>query len=332
MLSHVPPDLASGAALVVALHGCTQGAAAYAEGAGWTALADRHGFAVLAPEQRTANNANRCFTWFEPGDVTRGQGEAASIRAMIEQMILTHRLDRRRVFVTGLSAGGAMACALLATYPELFAGGAVIAGLPFGAAHNVQEAFGAMFQGRARPAAEWGGEVRGASPHPGPWPTVSVWHGDADATVQPSNGLEVARQWVEVHGLVPGTGVSQTVGRETRTVWAGNDGLPKVTLHRIAGLGHGTPLAAEGPDGCGTAGPYLLECGISSSLELAREWGLAVRQARAPQPTPTHPRPAQAASDRPILQAKVQPAPARAGFDVEATIREALTAAGLLKR
>ena len=106
MLAYTPPGLPPRAPLVVVLHGCTQNAAAYDHGAGWTTLADRHGFALLFPEQQRGNNPNLCFNWFNPEDVTRGQGEAASIRAMIDQVVHAHALDAQRVYVTGLSAGG----------------------------------------------------------------------------------------------------------------------------------------------------------------------------------------------------------------------------------
>ena len=104
MLAYTPERLGPEAPLVVVLHGCTQRAGSHARDAGWLTLADRLGFAVLAPEQDTANNPNRCFNWFEPGDIARGAGEAASIQAMIGHMLRTHGLDAQRVFVTGLSA------------------------------------------------------------------------------------------------------------------------------------------------------------------------------------------------------------------------------------
>src|SRR5262249_17063846 len=121
-------------ALVVVLHGSAQTAASYDLGAGWSTLADRYGFALLMPQQQISNNPNNGLTWFLPGDTERGKGEAQSICDMIETAIVAHGIDRRRVFITGLSAGGAMACVMLAAYPELFAAGAVIAGLPFGTA------------------------------------------------------------------------------------------------------------------------------------------------------------------------------------------------------
>src|SRR5476649_542670 len=172
MFKYVPAEPQP--ALVVVLHGCTQTAASYDFGAGWSTLADRHGFVLLLPEQQRANNANNCFNWFRAGDIKRGQGETMSIRQMVEKMIVDHGIDRRRVFVTGLSAGGAMTSVMLATYPDVFAAGAIIAGLPYGTATNVNEAFESMGQVRARSAREWGDLVPAASPHQGPWPNISV--------------------------------------------------------------------------------------------------------------------------------------------------------------
>ena len=147
MFAYAPEHLPPNAPLVIALHGCTQTADEYDHGTGWSSLADSLGFAVVYPQQQPANNPKNCFSWFLPGDIARGHGEALSIREMVEHAIATFAADRRKVFVTGLSAGGAMASVMLATYPEVFAGGAIIAGLPYGCASNVQQAFEAMFDG-----------------------------------------------------------------------------------------------------------------------------------------------------------------------------------------
>src|SRR5580698_354371 len=112
MLVHVPPHRIAKAPLVVVLHGCKQTAQAYAQGAGWLTLADQCGFAVLCPEQKSSNNRNCCFNWFYPSDTRRGEGEVESVRQMVSKAILDFDLDPELVFVTGLSAGGAMACAL----------------------------------------------------------------------------------------------------------------------------------------------------------------------------------------------------------------------------
>src|SRR3954465_10799137 len=97
MFAFVPDRLPPSRPLVVVLHGCTQTAAGYDEGAGWSTLAERYGFALLLPEQQRANNPNNCFNWFLPGDIRRGQGEALSIYQMIEHMVADEKLDRRRV-------------------------------------------------------------------------------------------------------------------------------------------------------------------------------------------------------------------------------------------
>ena len=120
---------------------------------------------MLLPEQRRSNNAHTCFNWFEPGDTARGEGEAASIRQMVAKCVADHGLNPQRVYITGLSAGaGAMTAVMLATYPDVFAGGAIIAGVPFGAASGVKEALAAMHQCRSLPAQTWGNLVREASP------------------------------------------------------------------------------------------------------------------------------------------------------------------------
>jgi len=219
MFSYLPGGLPKASGLVVVLHGCAQTATGYDVGAGWSALAERYGFALLMPEQKQANNANGCFNWFLPDDTARERGEAASIRQMIEAMVRTAGIDRRRIFVTGLSAGGAMTSVMLATYPEVFAGGAIIAGLPYGIATNVQEALKGMFQSPPHPAAELGDHVRDATRHKGPWPKLSVWHGSADRTVNPSNADEIVKQWRDVHQLPAAPMSTTTVNGYPRQIW-----------------------------------------------------------------------------------------------------------------
>ena len=201
MFAHVPPGLGEKPALVVALHGCTQSARAYAVGTGWCDVADRHGFVVIYPEQQPSNNPKNCFSWFVPADTARDSGEALSIRQMIEKAVSEFGIDQRRIFITGLSAGGAMASVMLAAYPEVFAGGAIIGGLPYGSASNVQEAFDAMFNDRMPSARALGDRVRSAPKHEGRWPRISVWHGTADAVVKPSNAEHIVSQWIHVQSL-----------------------------------------------------------------------------------------------------------------------------------
>jgi poly(hydroxyalkanoate) depolymerase family esterase len=270
MFTYVPKKLSAAPALVVVLHGCTQSAGSYDIGAGWSTLADRYGFVLLLPEQTEANNPKTCFNWFLPGDTARDRGEALSIRQMIEKTIGAHGVDRSRVFITGLSAGGAMTGAMLASYPEVFAAGAIIAGLPYGTAGNVQQAFESMFQGRSHTAPVWGDLVRRASPHRGPWPRVAIWHGDLDATVKPMNADSLIRQWTDVHGIDTAPEEDEIDGYP-RKVWR-RDGIDVIESTTITGMAHGTPLATATHGG--TAGPFLLEVGISSSYHIARFFGL----------------------------------------------------------
>ncbi|WP_133512514.1 extracellular catalytic domain type 1 short-chain-length polyhydroxyalkanoate depolymerase [Candidatus Thiosymbion oneisti] len=282
MLTYVPDRLPAAAPLVVLLHGCTQSGVSFDKGTGWSTLADRHGFALLLPEQHWTNNPLRCFNWFRPADTRRDEGEALSIKQMIDRILEDHGLDRRQVYVTGLSSGGAMTSVMLATYPDLFAGGAVLAGVPYRTADNMQEAFESIFQGRSRTPREWGNLVRGASPHRGPWPKVSVWHGDADSAVKPLNADELVKQWTDVHGVAASPPVERTVDGHLCRVWQGADGEPLVESYTIGGMSHGAPLSTgDRPDQCGTAAPFFNDVGISSAFHIAGFWGLLERESDA---------------------------------------------------
>jgi poly(hydroxyalkanoate) depolymerase family esterase len=274
MHAYVPDDVAASPPLVIALHGRTQTADSYDQGTGWSDLADRLGFVLVFPEQQPANNPKNCFSWFLPGDTARDSGEALSIRQMIAKAVVKFGVDRSRIFVTGLSAGGAMASVMLATYPEIFAGGAIIAGLPYGAASSVQEAFEATFNERAPPSRALGDQVRAASNHRGPWPKISVWHGTADTVVRPSNADHIVRQWLDVQRVGERSSGEEQIGRHTRRVWKNANGESQLEAYSIAGMGHGVPLATAGEGSCGLVGPFFLETGISSTVLIARSWGL----------------------------------------------------------
>ncbi len=274
MWTHIPEELPENAPLVVLLHGCTQTAAGYDRGTGWSTLADRHGFALLLPEQKRTNNPLRCFNWFKDSDTTRDSGEAQSITEMVDRICRDHGLDRSRVFVTGVSAGGAMTSALLAAYPDVFSGGAIIAGVPFDAAEGLQDAFEVIFQGRSRPAEEWGAAVRAASPHAGPWPRISVWHGAADSTVKPLNSEEIIKQWRSVHGLDEAPTIEDQVQGHARRSWQDAAGNTLIEAYTVNGMGHGVPIDPTAPDGCGTPAPFIIDAGISSTTHIARFWNL----------------------------------------------------------
>lgn len=337
---HVPPSLGERPALVVVLHGCTQTAAGYDSGAGWSRLADEHGFVLLFPEQKSANNPNRCFNWFAPEDVSRDHGEAQSIHEMIAAVVDAHDVDPARIFVNGLSAGGAMTAVMLATYPALFAGGAIIGGLPYGTASGVVQALDRM-RGHGMPDdATLGDLVRDASGHRGAWPILSVWHGGADTTVQDANADAILTQWRALHGVDDAATSERSVGAHVHRQWQDAAGRTVVEDHRIAGMGHGTPIATRGAEAGGTAGAYMLDVGISSTRRIAAFWGIAPTPvaAIAPAPAPSHVEPAPVAPSRVESTAtrrpqRLRPEPAARpeSGGVAAIIDDALRAAGLLR-
>ncbi|QOZ80813.1 esterase [Bradyrhizobium sp. CCBAU 53351] len=353
MFAFVPEQLQKPRALVVVLHGCGQTAAAYDLGAGWSTLAEHYGFALLMPEQQRINNGNTCFNWFNPEDIARGSGEAHSIREMIAHMVGAHRIDPRRIFITGLSAGGGMTSVMLATYPEIFAAGAVIAGLPYGIAMNLREALDGMFHSPMRPARELGDLVRNASDHSGPWPKISVWHGSADRTVNPGNANEIVKQWLDLHDL-PETPMAETiVDGYPRQAWWGKDGETLVESFAITDMAHGTPLGlADNDQRYGVEGAFLIEAGISSSYHIAKFFGLTdwiADAAKAEAKSAT--KPAAKPVSKPATKPGLSPAPHLArsiraaiaeqpaepkreqarSFDLGQIITRALTAAGLMK-
>ncbi|MBB5687099.1 extracellular catalytic domain type 1 short-chain-length polyhydroxyalkanoate depolymerase [Sphingobium boeckii] len=321
--TYVPENLPAGRPLVVVLHGCTQSASGYDHGAGWSQLADEHAFALLLPEQQRANNPNLCFNWFTPADARRDAGEALSIRQMIAAMADAHHIDRDRIFVTGLSAGGAMASIMLATYPEVFAGGAIIAGLPFGCADSVSDALARM-RGHGYPDdADLSDRVARASSHQGRWPRIAVWQGSADTTVAPSNAERIIAQWRGVHGLTATAPLCDTLDGCRRRTWHDAAGQPVIEALDVAGMGHGTPLRTSGPQACGTSGPYMIEAGISSTRQIARFWGVDDQPRAKPPASQTETR--SPAIDRPS-QADAAPPPAgdtRVGTIIETALRNA---------
>jgi poly(hydroxyalkanoate) depolymerase family esterase len=254
--------------LLVLLHGCGQDAGGFALATGFMALADRIGAPLLLPEQQAGNNGGRCFNWFEPDDTRRGGGEAASIRQMVAHALRQFRGDAEQVFVAGLSAGGAMAAALLAAYPDVFAAGAVVAGLPVGVATDVSSALARMraagpesreaLVARAAPVREGG--IRWPR-----WPRLSVWHGSADPTVDPRNADALVAQWTGVLGLPAEPDAEAEVAPGVRRRAWGR----AVEQWQLAGFGHAFPARVPGAD------PFVLPAPVSATEAIARFWGLA---------------------------------------------------------
>ena len=187
--------------LVVMLHGCTQNPDDFAAGTGMNAAAEENNCFVVYPEQTKNANGSQCWNWFQPGDQRRDQGEPSILADIARDIGRSYKVDTSRIYVAGLSAGGAMAVVLGATYPELFAAVGVHSGLPYGIAHDVPSAFAAMKRRKAKAGASRGLQAQARSPAPlgKPMPAI-VFHGDRDTTVSPVNGDQVLAQCVPAAG------------------------------------------------------------------------------------------------------------------------------------
>jgi poly(hydroxyalkanoate) depolymerase family esterase len=248
--------------LVVMLHGCTQNADDFAAGTKMNALAESQPCFVAYPTQSQGANASKCWNWFKPGHQRRGQGEPSIIAGITHEVIETYKVDTRRVYVAGLSAGGAMAAVMADAYPDLYAAVGVHSRLPLGAAHNLPSALAAMKGGTAGRD-----KRRSRSAHAAPTPTIPsiVFHGDADAKVHPCNGDQLVAAFsgdsmpnsTTQQGQVPG-------GRSyTRRLFNERDGIATCEQWIV----HGAPHAWSGGS---SAGSYTDVNGPDASKEMLR--------------------------------------------------------------
>lgn len=274
MKSYVPPRLQSRPALVVVLHGCLQTAESLDAASGLSRLAKERGFVLLYPQQQRMNNSQCCFNWFRPSAVARDRGEVLSIKQMVDHACERHRINHSKVFVVGLSAGGAMTAALVANYPGLFAGAAIIAGMPFGTARDAMSAVRAMKDGASLPAGGWGRPVVDLDDGSKSWPSLTIWQGKDDRVVNPVNAQACVAQWLDALGIEEKSGQSQEKSWGDVTVWA-DGGAQRVAYYSVRNLGHGMPVKKrENALTRGSADPYVIPTGISAPAELMRLWRL----------------------------------------------------------
>ncbi len=257
------------------LHGCDQQAEEFVDATRFTTVADRHGIVLVAPEQTFHFHPNRCWRWYEARNQERGRGEPAVLAGVVSAMLDEQsrwRIDRRRVYVAGLSAGGAMALVLAATYPDLFAGVGVHSAPPYRSATGPAGAFAAMTARAAPP-----------DPAPGalPLPPAVVFQGMADRVVSPVNGSRVAAQWLAYYGGFCGGGplrssasVSESGVRTTR--WYARRGRAVLQLWLVDGLGHAWSGGRSGGSYSEPSGPRA----ATLMWRFLRRQRLAQRRAR----------------------------------------------------
>jgi len=275
MKSFLPANLPKKPALVVVLHGCGQTPESLDAASGFSRLARDRGFVILYPEQTRSNNSQLCFNWFRPSAIARDRGELLSIKQMIEYASSRHKINANRVFIVGLSAGGAMTAVLLATYPNLFARAAIVGGMPVGAVRDAMSALRAMKSGAAAPTEGWGRRITTISPKPRLWPPITIWHGTADRVVNPANADTSIDQWLGAMNIDRRSGDVQTKTWGHLHSWKAANGSA-VSFYSIAGMAHGLPIKSRG-GAQRIKDPFVLATNISAPLELMRLWGLPRR-------------------------------------------------------
>lgn len=275
MYQYVPSQAKKNAPMVVVMHGCQQSAKTFATETGWQMLADKHGFYLLLPEQTSGNNGMNCFTWFEKGDVTRGNGEIASIASMMDYMENNHSIDKKNVFVTGLSAGGTMASALMASYPDRITAGAIHSGVSYGCAFQLFQSFSCMFAPGNLPAETRGDFVREASgDYTGSFPKVTVIHGSNDPFVKPANADHSTAQWANVHGIEDRPSSSRPADSQNQSIDEyRRNGEVYVQKLVIQGAKHGWSI--DSANGCGRPSQFVINTGNCVAKILAESWGIA---------------------------------------------------------
>ena len=246
--------------LIVMLHGCSQSADDFAAGTRMNFAAEDHGCYVLYPEQTSSANASRCWNWFKSGDQKRDAGEPALIAGMTRQIAADYQIDPRRIYVAGLSAGGAAAAVLAEAYPEIYAAVGVHSGLACGVARDMTSAFTAM-QGRHPAPDPESGRGNGLLLQ---MPTI-VFHGDRDSTVHPRNGAEVVARASAGADYKIDTESGDVAGGHTFTRSVRRDAKGRVVLEDwvIHGAGHAW-------SGGSSAGSYTDPRGPDATKEMLR--------------------------------------------------------------
>jgi poly(hydroxyalkanoate) depolymerase family esterase len=280
LMFYDPGNITEKAPLVVVLHGCTQMAKSCAEQSGWNKLAKLHQFYVLYPEQIIINNPENCFNWYRASDQSRDKGEPASIMQMITHLKNNKNIDSTKIYVIGLSAGGAMSSIMMAVFPEVFDKGGVMAGGPYKSAESVMKAGTSMVGMVSKSPGDWGDLVRKENPnYKGKYPKLIVFHGGIDPVVSTNNSNQLIKQWTNIHNADYEEDEHYERFRNDEdiecTIYKNNQKEEIVRYYRIRGIGHALPIdtgscSTQG----GKTGLFAINKGFHSTFWAAQFFGL----------------------------------------------------------
>ncbi|PLX02256.1 MAG: hypothetical protein C0594_12145, partial [Marinilabiliales bacterium] len=264
--------------MVVVLHGCSQNAKTVAKESGWNELAVQYGFFVLYPEQKRINNSSNCFNWFLEKDFSGKKGELESIRNMIYKAIDSFSVDTSRIFVYGLSAGGALSVALMANYPDFFQSGAVLAAGPYFSATGPVEALKTMRKPKKMLPCEWAAPVKAINPS-ADYPELIIVHGEEDKMVNIGNSVQLINQWsclLDMDTIPDEVDTNFSGVKEVTQILYQNMNTKKsVVFYRIKGLGHALPVdPGSEPKQGGSCGRFSKDIGFFSTYYIAKYFEL----------------------------------------------------------
>lgn len=274
----VKHDSISNIPVVFALHGCSQTLSNLMEGSGWNQLSEENGFIVVYPMQKFINNASLCFNWFKNKDITKGSGECGSIKSMINYVIRNFKIDQKRIFIYGLSAGAAMSTSMMANYPEIFNAGAIFAGAPHGIATNGIQGVKAMLSVPNKTSQEWGEKIPDYNDKIS-YPKLIVVHGEEDNVVNIESSFELIKQWKYLKKV-------DNKDRKLEYPFNDNKQIQRISytdskqhecivFYQIKGIGHEITVdEGNGENQGGKSNMYAVDIGFYSTYYVAKDFGL----------------------------------------------------------
>lgn len=270
------PDTIEQVPLVVVLHGCNQKPEIIAKQSGWNELAQKNGFVVVYPGQKWRNNASFCFNWFFEKNRTKYSGEIESIHQMILHAIRNYKIDPKRVFIYGVSAGAATSVNFMVNYPELIQAGAVLGGTAFKMAEGAMTALTRMSNPINLSPQEWADKVPKDSSTI--FPDLLIMHGKRDLVVDFNNGIELRDQWTALHGIDAQADSIQTnykIEGLNRYSYLDSAYAEKVVFYEFESMGHTIPIdPGTEKDQGGQKGMFAKDLDFFSTYFIAKDFGL----------------------------------------------------------